>query len=57
MFQSRDRYLANCQFVTAIDVCLGCRRSFCGDGVLNRQREECDGLDIGASACATYKPG
>jgi len=49
--------LANCQFVTAIDVCLGCRRSFCGDGVLNRQREECDGLDIGASACATYKPG
>jgi len=34
-----------------------CRQSFCGDGVLHNQREECDGLDIGHHACATYKPG
>ena len=34
-----------------------CQRSFCGDGVLNKQREECDRLDIGANTCATYKRG
>ena len=41
----------------ASSVYIGCRRSFCGDGVLNKHREECDGLDTGANACATYKPG
>jgi len=25
--------------------------------VLNKQREECDGLDVGDNTCATYKAG
>lgn len=35
------------------DDCLGCRRSYCGDGVRNPRTEECDGRDFGLQSCAS----
>lgn len=35
------------------DDCLGCRRSYCGDGVRNARSEQCDGRDFGLQSCAS----
>lgn len=39
------------------DNCVSCRDSYCGDGILNIKKEECDGRDFGRGSCATYRPG
>jgi len=41
----------------ATDDCIGCRRARCGDGQVNRGREECDGVNLGGLDCQDVRPG
>eukprot|EP00058_Branchiostoma_floridae_P019927 XP_002605417.1 hypothetical protein BRAFLDRAFT_74234 [Branchiostoma floridae] len=39
------------------DSCIGCKRSFCGDGNRQAAIEECDMEDFGGLTCESYLPG
>uniref|UniRef100_S4RUQ8 Uncharacterized protein n=1 Tax=Petromyzon marinus TaxID=7757 RepID=S4RUQ8_PETMA len=39
------------------DTCIGCKKSFCGDGHQQEGEEECDKEDFGFHTCGTYLPG
>jgi len=49
------------RFYGSLCICMlmftGCRKAYCGDGILKINTEECDGRDFGEHSCSTYRQG
>jgi hypothetical protein len=51
-----DALLATCDSPTPYNTKICCTPSYCGDGIINRDLEQCDGTDLDSKTCSNLLP-